>query len=445
MEPSLDYLFPMARLGAPLNAPSARRDTTWSVADNVSWSKGKHAVKFGAEYRDLSNRVSNGAWSRGFIYSSNIGEFTSDSETCNQACGGFAGFAGNAFRAPSFDFAQRQAEAYSGRFHSYAFSGYIQDTWRFHPRWTLNYGVRYEYFSVPKEKNDQIWNFDPVANGLVQVGRAATIDPYGNTCGDTITTYDSVPPLYAAGFGVFPRPWVCNPVGNGKLIRSDRNNFAPRVGLAWDVFGSGKTVLRFGFGLYYDQLPISYTSQLMFNRPTSVSNPNGLLGTVTDFFGNGVCFDQIGACGLGSSVVNPSVLAANSFDCVNLFSVTCNPIGAYSTSAQPFGVYARDVAHSSTPYSRQFSASWQQQISNKLALELGYVGTAGRQLPVLFNSNFGIEFNPSNNTGGNFGTLPVMTMTNQARSSYHSLMTRVRAADWHGLRLNATYRLVERD
>ena len=99
-------------------------------------------------------------------------------------------------------------------------------------------------------------------------------------------------------------------------------------------------------------------------------------------------------------------------------------------------MYARDLAHSNTPYSRQMSASWQQQLTNKVAFELAYVGTSAKQLPVLFNSNYATEFNPSNATGGNFTEFPVMTMTNQGRSSYHSLMARVRAADWHGLRLN---------
>jgi hypothetical protein len=130
--------------------------------------------------------------------------------------------------------------------------------------------------------------------------------------------------------------------------------------------------------------------------------------------------------------VNPTVQATLSADGVN-------PNSFYSVSAQPFGVYARDTKHSNTPYSRQFTASWQQQISNKVALELGYVGNGGRQLPVLYNSNFGVEFQTPNITGGNFSTSPVMTMTNRADSTYHSLMARVRAANWHGLRLNATY------
>lgn len=457
MLPSLDYLFPMARLGPPLNTPSRRRDTTWSLGNNVSWTKGKHAVKFGAEFRDLSNRVSDGAWSRGFIYSSNIGEFTSDSETCNVTCAIRNG-AGDAFHAPSFDFAQKQAEAYSGRFHSYAFSGYIQDTWRFHPRWTLNYGVRYEYFSPPKEEDDRIWNFDPVANGLVQQGHNTVLDPYGNVCGSFPDAfYPSAP---AAHFAPFSLPFSCGPVRSGKIVNSDKNNFAPRAGLAWDVFGNGKTVLRFGVGWYYDQQPISYVSQLMFNRPTSPAfnplgafgptgngNGNALLGTITDNDPSSFQLPCPGVllspptqgCGLGSSIVNPTVQAAASPACCNYLTGNPFPFSFFSSSAQPFGVSARDVGHSNAPYSRQMSFSWQQQITNKLALEVGYVGTSAKQLPVLYNSNYQGEFGPSPSSFSLFRFFPVMTITNQGESTYHSLLARLRAAEWHGLRLNATY------
>src|SRR5262249_35280698 len=107
--PTMDYLFPFARLGAPLNAPGTRVDTTIFFADNLSWSKGKHGLKFGVEYRHLENELNNSGFARGFVYSSNIGEFVSDSESCNGAC------VNNAFRAPSFDFAQAQ-DPYRGDF-----------------------------------------------------------------------------------------------------------------------------------------------------------------------------------------------------------------------------------------------------------------------------------------------------------------------------------------
>ena len=433
MAPTLDYFFPMARLGAPLSAPSQRRDTTWFVADSVSWSHGKHAVRFGAEFRHLENQVFSGVFSRGLIYSSNIGEFTTDSESCN--------ICGDAFFRPSFDFAQAQSSPYVGNFRSYAVEGFLQDTWRFHPRWTLNAGIRYEYFSVPKESNDQIWNFDPAAHGLVQQGNTATVDPYGNACTPTPPTYQSFTLANQPAIAGVPGGWTCNPTGSGRIAQRDVNNFAPRLGLAWDVFGNGETVLRFGFGVFYDQLPISDVSQLLYNRPTSDTvNPNALQGRLA-FDTAALCAFAGPSCGVGSSIVNPTVQAATTLDGVN-------PNSFYSSAAQPFAMYARDTANSSTPYTRQISASLQEQITNKLALEVGYIGTAGRKLPVVYNSNYRDEFSlldptvlgiAANATAGANVFFPVFTMTNQGQSSYHSLLLRARVAEFHGLRLNLNY------
>ncbi|MGH9649156.1 MAG: hypothetical protein ACRD3I_01670, partial [Terriglobales bacterium] len=69
-----------------------------------------------------------------------------------------------------------------------------------------------------------------------------------------------------------------------------------------------------------------------------------------------------------------------------------------------------------------------------------YIGTSGKELPVVYNSNFTKEWDVLNNPfEDNFAFTPIFTMTNQGDSSYHSMMARVRAADWHGLRLSAAY------
>ncbi len=452
--PTLDYLFPMARLGAPLGAPSDRRDTTLFVSDSLSFSVGKHNLRLGGEFRHLRNDFQNDAFRRGFVYSSNIGEFTSNSEDCNEECnvqfGGFTFTApGGAFSAPSFDFAQSVAESYRGKFRSWATAGYLQDTWRFHPRWTLNFGVRYEYFSPIKERGDQIWNYDPAANGLVQQGRTGPVsDPYGNTCGTIPTEYDSLPdsvfpfigdPLTPPGTPgsvfVAPQGWSCTGTGNGEIVNSDRNNFAPRGGLAWDMFGDGKTVARFGIGWYYDQLPASSVIPLLYNRP--LSGPNAVFGRVQDGFGSSfiLCFNFTIQCGLGNTMLDPAVRAAP-----DPFGFMPNSF--YTEAVQPFAVTARDFARSNAPYARQISAGIQQQVNNHLAFEVGYVGTSGKQLPVVFNSNFTKEWDVVNNPfEDNFAFTPIFTMTNQGDSSYHSMMARVRAADWHGLRLHAAYSL----
>lgn len=433
--PTLDGLFPLTRLGAPTNTPNNRRDTTEFLGSTTSYSVGKHAFKFGAELRHIDNRLTDAGLTRGFVYSGNIGEFTSDSESCNGGC------ANNAFRAPSFNFAQFDAP-FTGRFGSYDVSGFLQDTWRLHPRLTLNLGVRYEFFQTPKEQNDLAYNYDPIANGLVQENHTAVLDPYGNACGTAPASFASIPQSNSStaliqsalgGIGsVLPRGWNCSPTSTfefNKLARNDRDNFAPRLGLAWDLFGDGHTVARFGAGIFNDQLPASFISKLIENRPQSLSNPNTLFGSILR--AKGFCGTNFG-CGVGSSILNPAVQAAISPDGVNANSF-------YTAASQPAAIYARDTLHSETPYSTQMSATIQQQITGKMVIEIGYIGSLGRRLPVIYNSNFGKEWDLTQRFVDNFAFTPIFTLTNRGSSNYHSLLVSTHIADLHGLHLNATY------
>lgn len=417
MFPSLDGLFPYARIGAPLGAPGQRRDTTISFADNLTWSRGRHAFKFGAEYRRLTNFFSSGGSARGVAVSGNIGEFTSDAETCG-LCGIFGAPASDQFFAPSFDYALRQPSSYAGTFHSNAIAGYVQDTWRIHPRVTITAGLRYEYFSPPEEENHNVWNFDPNANGLVREGGSSVVDPYGNACGSA-RTLGAIYPDQA-----FAVNWNCNATGTGRSAQADYNNFAPRVGMAIDLSGTGRTILRFGAGMYYDQLPMSYAAQLLFNRPTPVSltNPEAIYGQnfLSSYTDVRLCIQ----CGFGNSTLNPAKITA----------ATRN----FQAASSPFGMVARDLAHSDTPSSRQVSATLQQQVGNKVVLEAGYSGAFGVSLPGVTNSGYSNEwFCTRTATCDYLG--PVFTMTNRADSSYHSFLLRLRAAEWHGLRMNASY------
>ena len=80
--PSLDGLFPFARIGAPFSAPGMRQDREFQLTDNLVWFKGKHTVRAGGDVRWLHNVFNNGGYSRGMVVSGDVGEFTSDSETC---------------------------------------------------------------------------------------------------------------------------------------------------------------------------------------------------------------------------------------------------------------------------------------------------------------------------------------------------------------------------
>lgn len=448
MNPTLDYQFPYVRLGAPLTVPSQRRDGTLFFSDHLTGTLRSHNWKAGVEARYLSNHVIQRGFSRGLMYSSNIGEFTSDSEGCNLRCDDLFGIS-DAFQRPSFDFFHTQ-QPYVGDFRSWALAGYFQDSWRLHPRWTVNLGLRYEFFQVPRETENHIWNFDPRANGLVRAGASQVEDPYGNPCG-ALGLPQFVPaasaPAWsvAGGIRVIPGPWKCQTAGTFSLGRSDRNNFGPRIGLAWDLFGDGRTVLRGGIGWFFDHQPTSQFAPLLFNRPTA--SPNALYGQISfiNFAGN-LCLRPIPSfrmCPVGNSIVNPAVQAAISPDGVN-------PNAFYSAAQQPFAIYARDVANSLTPRTRQISVTVQQAITDRFALEVGYVGTDGNMLPVVFNSNYQNEFTvfqyntltfTPNQTAGNLVFFPMYTLTHRGDSSFRSMMVRVRVADWHGLRLSLAYSL----
>jgi hypothetical protein len=136
------------------------------------------------------------------------------------------------------------------------FAGYIQDDWRVRPRLTLNLGVRYEFTTLPKDANNRIQEITTLVN---------------------CATPGVAPSLTSP----------CGPVHVGSFIASNptTKNFEPRIGLAWDPSGNGKTAVRAGFGMF-DVLPLPYEFGLntAATAPYQIVgfDPNATLGSGTD-------------------------------------------------------------------------------------------------------------------------------------------------------------------
>jgi hypothetical protein len=187
-------------------------DSITQIIDHVSYTAGKHAIKFGGEFH--YNHVTNAAYgnARGSI--TFLGGILEPTSTQLEDF-----FAGYPFKGSV------EVGDPTLHLHNWAYSLFAQDDWRATKSLTLNLGIRYEFSSVPQEEHNLLGNFDPTV-GLVQV----------NT----------------------------GPHAISSLYKPDHANFGPRLGFAWDVFRTGRTVLRGGAGLTYET--VNWQSFIAFNN-----------------------------------------------------------------------------------------------------------------------------------------------------------------------------------
>jgi len=247
------------------------------------------------------------------------------------------------------------------------FAGFLQDDWRITPRLTLNLGVRYELSTVVHERDGLMANFDPIL-GMVQSN-----NPY----------------------------------------HGDHNNFSPRVGFAWDVFGSGKTVIRGGAGILYEQLSFDVMNgegNLLGLRtfPTGVPLFNAGSSTPLPVSGN---IDTLALTFVGGAL-NPINAAWQAFNPAapvagqaTLFSTVANPAcgdgvnnpnpAVYATAPAPCELYGVNP-NIRTPYVNNWNIDIQHAITNNLSIDIGYVGNHGTKLLGKLNHNqpaFGTGWN----------------------------------------------------
>ena len=197
-------------LGHEGNNPQNSVTNTYQILDTATYARGRHLVKFGADLRLVQQNAFRDVQSRGFLTFSNS-----------------AGITGNALADlllgfPFLTGGARLDNAQHLRTSSYNF--FINDSFRLTPRLTLNAGLRYEYNSPAVDTEDRANIYDPATRSLVRVG----------TNGVPRSGYEP-----------------------------DRNNFAPRVGLAWTLGDEGRTVLRAGYGVYYDQSALARSNRRM--------------------------------------------------------------------------------------------------------------------------------------------------------------------------------------
>jgi hypothetical protein len=374
-------------------------DGVFQALDHVSILRGKHAFKFGGEFVrvDFTGNISSN--SKGFIKFSNLSDFL----TGTPSGSGSKILTGNPER----------------HLNNQQYAAFFQDDWRVTQKLTLNLGVRYELYGVIKEANNLLANFDP-QHGMVQVGH-----------------------------------------GISSAYNGDHNNFAPRFGLAWDIRGNAKNVVRAGVGMVYEQLPYA-----VFVAP---GNGNGLftIPTGATIVQNGV--STTGSGTIAVTAVNVpggpgSVLAqnwANNSTSVPLFPTTSVQCGdGQGADPAPCNIAAID-RNLRNPFVTTWTLGLEHSFTDKMSLEIAYVGTQGSKLIGIRDINqppVGSGYTPATIALGDPGNVdagaeqaarpfntsfPYLGYINQISnldsSSYNGLQVTFNQRPTHGVSLQAGY------
>jgi hypothetical protein len=388
-----------------VTAPSGRNDITGHIDDDLTWTKGAHQMHFGGEFRQAQVDDFYQTGQRGTIYfdgsqgpwsSGNIVSGVPQTPCAALATKNLNGTAPNDAsnvlfladflagclnpNASSIVLGNPKRQVFVNTFALYA-----QDAWQINPRLNINYGLRYDYEGPVHSDYPNLSVFDPTQ---------------------------------PSGFAVA-----------GEQLANIYNKFwgaaSPRFGFAYQLDNKGDTVLRGGYGFYYDSIYMK-----------SVLQNNGAQNI---------------------SVFGPGLNPAGSDQVVNaqgLNQVIQQGVDIYPTFQQASGGSAAPGSISISTFDKNFRPSntqiWdlniQHSITNSVVAQIGYVGTKGTHLTGLFDINPAApntSESPDTTTRPYYSQFPSFGVIDQARSNlnsiYHSLQSSLRLQGWHGLTAQLAY------
>lgn len=334
-------------LGHEFTTPQESASDTVQLADTATWMRGAHLVKFGGEWYGVRQSAYRDVQARGFL------NFIDQGYTGNALADLLLGL-------PVLTGGARLDNPQNLRSHSWSL--FAHDDWRASPTLTISAGLRYDYMSPAVDADDRANLYDAATGQLVPVGTAGV--PRGG-------------------------------------YEPDRNNIAPRAGFAWTIDKAAQTVLRGGYGIYYNQGSLATSEGLYFNPP---------------YFNLGVFFPFPGL---------PPLTLSDPFPA--LFPI---PVPQSATAFQ------RDLQ---TPWMEHYTVSVQRQIGPSRALEIAYAGSRGHDLISARDTNQAPASPAQPNLRPNPAFADITLIESRATSRYNALQMKFHQRIEHGLSLLAAY------
>lgn len=328
-------------IGTGVNDNRGGAFNTFYEADDLSITTGKHLLRFGFDAsRYQLNRFNNFAQRGSVTFSNTAAGDASPGFPNPPALSGFQNFL-----LGRVDTTQAEAGFTSFHFRALDFSGYVQDDWKIRPRLTLNLGLRWEGLSTAHELNNFLSSFRGLEDG--QIGPISIIHP------------QQTPNVGTPG------------ISNCTLTTCfSSGNFAPRVSYAWDVFGNQKTVVRSGYGIYYQRVSNQSLLQTAGGLPFSEAiSAQKFSVTPQNPFPSLL---PNSAFPLSTDQVVPALIGFN--------GSTGAPIFQSASGGPLSGFFFFPIRSFRPPYAQQWNFNIQRDLGKGWLLEVGYVGTRGSHL-----------------------------------------------------------------
>jgi Carboxypeptidase regulatory-like domain/TonB dependent receptor len=335
--PNISLANNLSGLGNDANGPFTIDDKVYQVTDNFSWIRGKHSIRFGGEYRYNQYLQFGNEFARGRFTTN--GSFTANANTLA------GGYSGADFLIGAFTQLDSAVALAKGDFRDSEWALYLDDTYKVTSRLTLNYGLRWEVAQPLWDKFGNAVNFqirqplpfganEPDASKHPVYVRTGTGDFYEGI------DFRFTGPVQLARDGRLGK----------RLIKTDFNNFAPRLGIAFSP--SNKWSIRTGFGLFFSQ-----------ESKNSIFDMNRGMG--------------------GRASIVPDVQAPPVLGYTNFINASQLPVLLASPSGLTWGADS-DMANT---YTMSYLLNVQRTLGNNSTLEVGYTGNQSRKLAYLINAN----------------------------------------------------------
>jgi len=372
-----------------LERPAFPDERRIQFADTVTYSRGRHTFKFGADINRVTDDIQNLRFEAGAYSYNNINDFIVDYVNfrtplpAGTACGTPFTPPATPTRLAGRCYTSNFSQGIGSpglKFATYDYNFFVQDDFRITPRLTVNLGVRYEYIKLPEA---------PLANTST-----AIIPNDGRTFAEATSS-----------------------------LPDDRNNFGPRFGFAYDIFGDGKTSVRGGYGIYYGRIQNS----TIYNALVNTGNPGG------------------------QAQLSISPTATNAPIFPNVLPITNLTIqqGAVQFFQRNF----------QAPLINQYDLILEREIARNTVVSVSYIGSLGRDLPTFVDQNlvrtgasatFNVVGGPLD--GQTFslplaarfpgaGTSALTQIQSSVKSEYNALVLQANRRFTDGLQFQASYTL----